>query len=112
MLLTHRSLHWNLKLWFILFRIPVPSVGENLVRIIKIDRNTRRFIFPEFIGCTESGLLAKRSEYSFFVMMTCVLSLCKNRVKRQDCIFTITITTILSFYSNVLAILRTDSTCW
>ena len=61
MLLTHRSLHWNLKLWFILFRMPVPSVGENLVRMVKIDRNTRRFIFLEFIGCTENGLLAKRS---------------------------------------------------
>ena len=61
MLLTHRSLHWNLKLWFILFRIPVPSVGENLVRMIKIDRNTRRSIFLEFNGCTENGLSAKRS---------------------------------------------------
>ena len=90
--LTHRSLHWNLKLWFILFRIPVPPMEENLVRRIKIDRNTRRFIFLEFNGCTENGLLEKRStilgEYSFFVMMTRVLLLlCKNRVMRQDCIF-------------------------
>ena len=66
MLLTHRSLHWNLKLWFILFRIPVPSVGENLVRMIKIDRNTRRFIFLEFIGCTENGLsLVSETQYNF-----------------------------------------------
>ena len=66
MLLTHRSLHWNLKLWFILFRIPVPSVGENLVRMIKIDRNTRRFIFLEFIGCTDNGSsLVSETQYNF-----------------------------------------------
>ena len=62
MSLTHRSLHWNLRLWLILFRIPVPSALGELDRIIKIARNTRRFILLEFNGCTENGL---RKQYNF-----------------------------------------------
>ena len=57
MSLTHRSLHWNLRLWLILFRIfRVPSALGELDKIIKIARNTRRFILLEFNGCTEDWL--------------------------------------------------------
>ena len=115
--LTHRSLHWNRRLWLILFRNPVPSVEGKLDKNIKIDRNMIRSILLEFISWTENGsanrsTIFSKKLHSFYVMMTCCIfdTLWK---ESDEKIFYFNPSHHYSFSdSKVLTILMTDSTCW
>ena len=115
--LTHRSLHWNRRLWLILFRNPVPSVGGKLDKNIKIHRNMRRFILLEFISWTEKrsanrSTIFSKKLHSFYVMMTCCIFHTLWKQGDETKLYFNPSRHYSFSNSKVLTILMTDSTCW